>query len=80
MVSLLLLLPQMTADDRHLLLSMAELLAATDGSYRDHIRMEIRILECAARAGSKHTTCTIGGEDSRVIPFPRRVSGLEVYK
>lgn len=68
------LFPSLSLADRKIVLDLGELLASTDGRYREHLATEIRILQDVAFADGvlpEHRDRPRG----RVIPFPRSVKG-----
>lgn len=66
----LFLFPSMPAVDRRLVLDLGELLSTTEGRYREHLAMEFRLLQDAARADGLSVERS-GGRSCRVLPFRR---------
>lgn len=61
------ILPSMPMSDRQIILDVGELLANTDGAYRQHMERELRLLRDAAGLAPY----VYGSARGRVIPFRR---------
>lgn len=74
LVKLLLLLPELTAQERGLLVRVASLLAKTDGRYHDHLEMELTPLEDAEDDPPGLGRTGVREEPCRVLTFPARAA------
>lgn len=63
--------PSLSLADRKIVLDLGELLAATDGRYREHLAMEVRILQDVAVAEGSLST-RADRLRGRVLPFARQ--------
>lgn len=63
--------PSMPACDRRIVLDVGELLCATNGCYREHLKTEVRLLYDAACADGLLAEQPASASHCRVLPFHR---------